>query len=333
MQKEVTVAVLMGGMSSEHDVSLHSGAGVVKALQAQGYTAVPVVISRTGTWRFFDDEPVSVCAAAARLRDLHVDCVFIALHGVYGEDGRIQGFLEVLGMPYTGSGCAASALGMDKVRSKAVVQQEGVRVAGHIAFGPKTWHDDADAVRARVEEELGFPCVLKTALGGSSVGVEIVQEVGAFADAMTRVFETGDFILVESFVKGVEVTCSVLDTDPETGIRALPVTEIRPLTASFFDYEAKYTPGATQEITPAEIEPEIAKQVQQIAVHVHHIVGCAGWSRSDFIIDDGGPVWIEVNTVPGLTETSLYPQACAAAGISYEKMVRLFVEAALSKNN
>ena len=157
MQKEVTVAVLMGGMSSEHDVSLHSGAGVVKALQAQGYTAVPVVISRSGTWRFFDDEPVSVCDAAARLRDLHVvDCVFIALHGVYGEDGRIQGFLEVLDIPYTGSGCAASALGMDKVRSKAVVQQEGVRVAGHIAFGPKTWHDDADAVRARGRRRAGL---------------------------------------------------------------------------------------------------------------------------------------------------------------------------------
>jgi D-alanine-D-alanine ligase len=140
-----------------------------------------------------------------------------------------------------------------------------------------------------------------------------------------------DNVFVEKFVKGTEVTCSVLDTDPSGRIRPLPLTEICPRTARFFDYEAKYTPGATEEITPARISDELTDDIMDMAAHVHEVMGCSGWSRSDFIIDEHGPVWIEVNTIPGMTATSLFPQAAAAAGISYEQLVASLVDDAIRR--
>lgn len=319
----------MGGMSSEHEVSLKSGAGVLHALEGSCYEALPVTITRNGLWAFPGETPLEIYAAIPRLKELAIDCVFIALHGAFGEDGRIQALLDLLGLPYTGSGCAASALAMDKVRCKAVVEAEGIRVAPHIAFGRITWTEDRDAVLEKVADDLGYPCVLKPACQGSSVGVFIAQDEAALIQDVEKILDLDNCVLIEQYLTGVEVTCAVLDAEPGQQTRALPVTEIRPKSAAFFDYEAKYTPGASLEVTPAEIDADQTEEVQAAAVHVHHLVGCKGWSRSDFIIDAEGPVWIEVNTVPGLTPTSLFPQACAADGISYEQMVGLFVEAAL----
>ncbi len=329
MERKRNVAVLMGGMSSEHEVSLNSGAGVTEALRGERYEPIPVTIGKDGAWVFPNEAPLDLFGALPRLRALAVDCVFIALHGPFGEDGRLQGLLDLLGLPYTGSGCAASALAMDKIRSKAVVASQGVRVAGHVAFDRSRWDRDADMVTDAVRQGVGFPCVVKAACQGSSVGIAMPQDDSQFHQGVEAVFETDSAILVEEFLTGREVTCAVLDAEPERGIRALPVTEIRPKTAEYFDYEAKYTPGATEEITPAEIDAGLTAEIQEMAESVHDLVDCRGWSRSDFIIDENGPVWIEVNTVPGLTETSLYPQACAAAGISYAEMASLFVEAAM----
>ncbi len=331
MSNQYRVAVLMGGMSGEHEVSLHSGAGVVRALAASGYQPIPVTIAKTGEWTFENEPARDIFTAVARLKEVRPDCIFIALHGTFGEDGRMQGMLDLLGIPYTGSGCAASALAMDKIRSKAVVEEAEVPVAGHAVFDLDTWRDGPEDIIATVEEGVGYPCVVKTPRLGSSVGVEIVSHSADLASTVERIIAIDGEVMIEEFISGREVTCSVLDVVPGDRCRALPITEIRPRTAAFFDYEAKYTPGATEEITPADLDPETTADIQEFAMMVHEAVGCRGWSRSDFIIDEDGPVWIEVNTVPGLTETSLFPQACAAEGISYEEMVRLFVEAAMRK--
>lgn len=322
------IAVLMGGVSGEHDVSLSSGRGVVDALTRAGHRALPVVIGRDGRWQLGSEPFRDTFEALVHLRDARVDCVFIALHGPFGEDGRMQGMLDLLGFPYTGSGCAASALSMDKVRSKAVVQAQGVPVAPHVAFDAALWTLRPDEVVAAIAKDTGYPCVVKGANQGSSIGIEMVDSAEGLRMAVEQVFQVDEYILAEPLLQGVELTCGVLDAEPDGRIRGLPVTEIRPK-ARFFDYTAKYTPGATDEITPAEIPGSATASVQSLSVLVHEVLGCRGWSRSDFILTEGGPVWIEVNTVPGLTPTSLYPQACAADGISYEQMVCLFVEAAI----
>lgn len=318
----------MGGVSSEHEVSLHSGAGVLRALEGGPYRPIPVTITRAGDWLFPETPPMDLYQAIPMLKTLELDTVFIALHGPYGEDGRIQSLLDLLGLPYTGSGCAASALAMDKVRCKAVVASAGIRVARHVAFDAARWSLEPDVITREVEEQIGYPCVIKPVCQGSSVGITIPRNTAEFLAGVPQALEADPDVLVEAFIEGVELTCAVLDAEPDGGVRALPVTEIRPKTAAFFDYTAKYSPGASEEITPARIDAKIAEEIQRASECIHRAVGCAGWSRSDFILANTGPVWIEVNTVPGLTETSLYPQAAAAAGISYAEMIGLFIEGA-----
>lgn len=325
------VFVFMGGMSDEHEVSLKSGARVTAALREADFEAVPVTLHRDGTWQFEMEPPCAIFDAVPRLR-VPGACVFIALHGAHGEDGRMQGLLEVLGLPYTGSGCAASALAMDKVRCKAVVRAQGLRVAGHVALERDAWEADPQAILDAIRKDIGLPCVIKPARGGSSVGLEIPRDLPAAEAALRRILAVYPYVMVEEFVEGVELTCSVLHADAAGQIYPLPVTEIVPKTAAFFDYHAKYTPGASEEITPARIPDNIAQEVQDMAAHAHDIVGCTGWSRSDFILGAKGPVWLEINTVPGLTETSLFPQAAAAARISYRDLCVLLVEDALRRH-
>lgn len=326
------VAVFMGGQSEEHEVSLKSGSGVANALSGDVYKVTPVIIGRDGQWSVEGSAVCRPAVALAQLEGRNVDCAFIALHGPYGEDGRIQGLFDMIGLPYTGSGCAASALAMDKVRSKAVVSGQGIRVAGHLALDRPTWAIDSAQVIEAIEKDIGFPCVIKAASQGSSKGLAICDSLLTLRQDMERVMAVEDNVFVETFVKGTEVTCAVLDADPSGRIRPLPVTEICPKTARYFDYEAKYTPGATEEITPARISAEFTELVMDMSAHVHEVIGCSGWSRSDFIIDDKGPVWLEVNTIPGMTETSLFPQAAAAAGISYPQLVAALVEDALRRS-
>ncbi len=323
------VAVLMGGMSSEHDVSLRSGANAAHALEEKGYRVTPVTITRDGKWRFPGTPAVNLGEGVARLLGESIDCVFIALHGPFGEDGRIQGLLDLAGLAYTGSGHAASAVAMDKIRAKAVAESAGVPVARQLVIRAADARTPDTLVR-RVEAELGFPCVLKSPCQGSSLGMAIPKDAAEFRQALPGLFELDAVVMAEPFLSGVEVTCGVLDVDRE-GPRALPVTEIRPESSEFFDYHAKYTPGATREITPAEIPLEATARVQELAERVHRAIGCRGFSRSDFILIDGNPVWLEVNTIPGLTETSLLPQAAAAAGIGFADLTELMVEAALGR--
>lgn len=325
------VAVLMGGTSLEHDISMISGAKVAESLDAAQYRVTRIVIGRDGRWQFPEGAPVDAFDAVGELKRRGVECAFVALHGPFGEDGRLQGMLDVLGIPYTCSGCAASALAMDKVRCKMVVGGAGVRVAEHVTFTAAEWEKAPDSVMAKVTAGVGFPCVVKSPCQGSSFGMGIPETAEALTAGVGKILAIDGSAMAEKYIRGTEVTCAVLDVEEGRRARGLPVTEIRPVTASYFDFEAKYTPGASREITPAEIPAEAAAQVQEMAVRAHEAVGCAIWSRSDFIIGPDGPVWIEVNTVPGMTPTSLFPQAAAAVGIRFDMLMNMFVEAALRR--
>ena len=326
------VAVFMGGVSTEHDVSLRSGKGVTRALQTMGHVPIPVKIGQDGVWhldsRAFDDP----LAALAHLKSLSPDCVFIALHGGFGEDGHIQALLDWVAIPYTGSGSMACGLALDKVRAKAVAQSAGVPVSRHVAFDIRSWRgDSAEAIRL-VRDVVGFPCVIKAPCQGSSVGLAMCPDESQLAGHVEAILPIEGRVMVEQYIAGREITCAVLDASEDGSLLPLPLTEIRPKRSAWFDYEAKYTPGACDEITPAPVDETARCKIAELAVLAHEALGCAGWSRSDFILrEDGTPVWLEINTVPGLTETSLFPQAAAAAGISYELLVDLFVRDAIRR--
>ncbi len=326
------VAVLMGGVSLEHEVSLRSGAGVIQALAASSYHPVSITIQKDGRWCFAGDPSLSVHDAVGRLHMLRPDCLFLALHGPNGEDGRIQGLLDCLGHAYTGSGCAASALAMDKIRAKAVVADAGILVAPQFSVDHETWAQDHTLVVNRILDEMGLPVVIKAPCQGSSCGMAIPHNEHDLIRDMNEFMPLENNIMVEAYIKGLEVTCSVLDIARDGAPRALPVTEIRPVESPFFDYYAKYTPNATREITPAHIGDSLAHKIQECAVTAHIALGCRGWSRSDFIIDERGPVWLELNTAPGLTETSLFPQAAAVLGISYDALIVMLVEDAIDRH-
>lgn len=331
MRAKKHVIVLMGGMSAEHDVSLRSGANVVQHLDSDTYAVTAVEITRDGEWVFPDrpGELVEFPDAAPKLKALHPDCVFIALHGPYGEDGRIQGFLDLMGVPYVGAGCAASALALDKVRSKALLEHAGVAVPRHLLYTRRDWHGDRDGMTAAIEQAFGFPCVVKSPRLGSSLGMGIPRKRDELAEVVAEVLRHGYSFMVEEFVHGRELSCGVLELDEDEGPFALPVTEIKPKSGTFFDYHAKYTPGASEEITPAPIPDDIRDEAQRIALCAHNTIGCRGLSRSDMIWSGDRVVWLEINTIPGLTETSLLPQQAAAAGMSLAELYARLVESAL----
>jgi D-alanine-D-alanine ligase len=321
------VVVLMGGTSLEHEVSLRSGAKIAENLDPDRYTVTPVVIGKDGRWAFPDAAAVPLHEALVRLVTLAPDCVFPALHGPFGEDGRLQGALDLLGLAYVGSGCIASGVAIDKVRAKALVEHAGMRVPRQVVVGRQAWDADADRQLRLVEAATGFPCVMKSPCQGSSLGMAMPRDAAEFTAHAGELFALDDVILVEEYLRGTEVTCSILDVEPGAAPTPLAVTEIAPVDSTFFDYTAKYTPGACEEVTPARIPEEQARRVETLAVLAHTTIGCAGLSRSDFIIVDDEPVWLEVNTIPGMTDTSLAPQAARYAGIGYAELVAMLVDA------
>ena len=330
MRAKKHVVVLMGGISSEHDISIQSGEMILDNLDTDTYKVSSIVITRDGEWLFSDEpgEYMEISRAIPKLRDMHPDCVFIALHGPFGEDGRIQGLLDLMGIPYTGSGCSASGLAIDKIRSKQIMRHVGVSVPDAIEFTLHDWKLDGEGIAHRVSESLGFPCVVKNPRQGSSLGMAIPKTADEFNDAVEQVLGYGYTLMVERLVHGTEVTCGVLDLEEGEGEEALPVTEIRPVKSEFFDYHAKYTADAANEITPAEIDESIRDRVQEISLNAHRTLGCRGFSRSDMIISGDDIVWLETNTIPGFTETSLLPQGAAAAGMSFKDLLTRIVATA-----
>jgi D-alanine--D-alanine ligase len=308
-----TVAVLMGGPSAEHEISLKSGQGIAAALGRRAHRVLAVSIPQA----------LSVKEAEAfvrcQLEALKPEVVFIALHGTFGEDGTIQQLCEALQLPYTGSDPAASRAGMDKIAAKQLFERAGLRVPRaqtlDLAMSPGVAHVDVEA--------LAYPLVVKPASQGSSFGVSLVREPQMLAAALEEAARYGSRLLIEEFIAGRELTVGVLNDE------ALPVVEIRSPHA-FFDFGAKYTPGATEYLVPAPLDPAMAKTVQAAGVAAHRALGCRHVSRTDLILNaQGEPVVLEVNTVPGFTPTSLLPKAAAQAGISYDALCDQLVLMAL----
>ncbi|WP_279110525.1 D-alanine--D-alanine ligase [Bartonella apis] len=295
------VAVLMGGFSSERPISLSSGAACAEALESVGYKVTKVDVGRD---------------VASKLAEIKPDVAFNALHGIFGEDGRIQGILEFLQIPYTHSGVLASALAMDKGRAKIVASANGVSVA------PSRVMNRFEIGKTHPIEP---PYVIKPVYEGSSFGVVIVKagQNTPPAEITGSSWRYGDDVIVEKYVAGRELTCTVL------GDKALDVCEIVPdKEFQFYDFQSKYKPGGSKHVCPASLSPNIYQNVQRMSVAAHQALGCKGVSRSDFRYDEekGELVWLEINTQPGMTPTSLVPDMAKVSGLSFGDLVKWMVE-------
>jgi D-alanine-D-alanine ligase len=299
--KHKRIGVLMGGISHEREISLKTGTTILKALQERGYNAVGIDVS--------DD-------IVKRLAEEHIDAAFIALHGRWGEDGTVQGLLELLHIPYTGSGVLASALAMNKIKSKEIFRFHHIPTPEFI-----TPHE------GELSSEPPFPppWVAKPASEGSTIGVGIVMERSGLEEAIRAAQGYDREVLVERFIDGKELTVGILNGEP------LPVIEIAPK-EGLYDYEAKYTPGKTEYRCPASISEEKQREVQELSLKAYRVLGCHGCARVDLRLSDHGEAFIiEVNTIPGMTETSLVPKAAAQIGISFPQLVEVILEQASLK--
>jgi D-alanine-D-alanine ligase len=317
------VAVLGGGRSSEHEVSLASAAAVREGLTQGGHEAIAVEIGRDGRW--------STGGRALTLDParglLGVDVVFPALHGPYGEDGVVQGLLECLDVPYVGSGVASSALCMDKVRFKALMGAAGLPQVEHRGVLDSRWRERRAEVIAELEP-LGLPVFVKPARLGSSVGIAKVADAGELADALEAAFAHDPLAIVEAASPGVEVECSVLgDREP----RASPPGEIV-LHSEFYDYAAKYEPGGMTLVVPARIGERAAAEVARIAVEAFTRADCSGLARADFFVEGDRVLLNELNTMPGFTSTSVYAKLWEAGGVAYPQLIEELCAVAIARH-
>ncbi len=308
--KRLTVALLAGGKSAEREVSLKSGDQVFRALDKERYEILR-----------YDprDDLLRLAQDAAR-----IDVALIILHGRLGEDGTIQGFLDLLNIPYQGSGVLGSALAMNKVLSKQLYVQAGLPTAPFVVMD-RTRPEAAPSVL----DQLGLPVVVKPEHEGSSIGLSIVRGAEQFPRALEDAWHFDRRCLVEKFVAGVEITGGVLGND---SLQALPLIEIVPSAGhDFFDYSAKYTPGASEEICPARLSPALTAKAQDYAGRAHQALCCRGYSRTDMIVSGDEVIVLETNTIPGMTQTSLFPQAAAVAGMSFATLLDRLIELALEQ--
>ena len=308
--KKLTVALLAGGVSSEREVSLHSGEQVYEALDKDKYNILKYD-PQSDLARLVQDAP-------------KIDIAMIILHGPFGEDGTVQGLLELLNIPYQGSGVLGSALAMNKTVSKQLYEKAGLPMLPYIVYDRDESVDVAECV-----DRIGLPMVVKPVEAGSSVGMSIVKSAAELQGAMEKAGEFDNAILVESFIAGTELTAGVLGNKE---LDALPLIEIIPDESyEFFDYEAKYKAGATKEICPARISKELTRRAQDYAKIAHRTLSCKGYSRTDMILKDEELYVLETNTIPGMTATSLYPQAAQEAGMSFSQVLDKLIELGLEE--
>ncbi|EMJ98701.1 D-alanine--D-alanine ligase [Leptospira kirschneri str. MMD1493] len=346
------VAVFFGGSSREHSISIRTGCFICKTLNTMGHSVKPILLTKDGGWIVPSEYRISIPFEAANSPDLFqeefqkrygvsrtdqvlsldANIVFLGLHGGQGEDGTIQGFLEILGIPYTGSGVLASAIAMDKTRANQIFLQSGQKVAPFFEIDKLEYLNSTEAAITKLET-LGFPQFLKPVEGGSSVSTYKITNKEQLKERLTLLFESDSKVMSQSFLAGIEVSCGVLERyrDGKFERVALPATEIVP-GGEFFDFESKYEQGGSHEITPARISEQEMKRVQELAIAAHKSLGCNGYSRTDFIIVNKEPHILETNTLPGMTETSLIPQQAKAAGISMEEVFSDLIEIGLKRS-
>ncbi len=309
---DARIGVLMGGRSSERDISLKTGRAVHQALIRLGYDAVAIDV----TDRLHRD-----------LEGQQVAIAFLSLHGPGGEDGTVQGFLETIGIPYTGSGVRASAVGMHKEVTKTLLASHGIPVAAGTVVREGDKHSLARILR---ESHLDLPIVVKPVAQGSTIGVTVVRRAGQWKEGLALAHHFDSEAMVESYIPGHEAAVSVIGSAAE-GVKTLPAIEIV-APEGFYDFSAKYQKGKTQYLCPAPFPPKVLRQVSELARRTYEALGCEGAARVDFrITPRGRPYVLEINTVPGMTETSLLPMAAAQVGIGYDALVERILQSALDR--
>lgn len=344
------MALLYGGQSGEHEVSVMSAASVAQAIDGK-IDLLPIGITKKGQW-IPDLSPVKLAEsgcfevtgdenptdhrvvqnpAGFLLGSLRaeVDLVFPLLHGPLGEDGTIQGLLELAGIPYIGGGVAASAVGMDKAIMKALFKQHEIPVGDYLVYRHHEWERRPQQITATIEERLGYPCFVKPVNLGSSVGISKVRNQAELREAFALALAYDRKVIVEAFLDGQEVECAVLGNDqPEASLPG----EIVP-GAEFYDYEDKYIKNDSERIIPARLSPEQSAEVQMLAIKAFQAIDCAGMGRVDFFVLKSGRVIVnEINTIPGFTEISMYPKLWAASGVPYPELITRLAELALERD-
>ncbi|NLY88667.1 MAG: D-alanine--D-alanine ligase [Firmicutes bacterium] len=361
------MALLYGGQSGEHEVSIMSACSVLEAIDKDRMEVFPVGIGKDGRWYpglspqtlkasgILEVRPVPPDAAdyalvskglasegpaSGRLLDStggfllgalkeRVDVIFPLLHGPKGEDGTVQGLLELAGIPYVGAGVAASAVGMDKALMKAVFREEGIPVGDYLVYLRSEWREDPEKIIGEIEETLGYPCFVKPANLGSSVGISKARDRQELAAALRTAAEYDRKLIIEAFIDGREIECAVLGNDrPEASMPG----EIIP-GAEFYDYEDKYVHGKTKLIIPAVLSEETTEEIRSLAIRAFRAIDCAGFARVDFFVlrKDGRVLVNEINTIPGFTKISMYPKLWEASGLPYPRLIERLVELALER--
>lgn len=338
--KRIKIGLFFGGTSKERKVSLISGRNIAKYLNTKKYEIIPVEISEKGKW-LVDSKTIRTIRDTANIKKTHlakeliaaeasttsaIDVAFLALHGPGGEDGTIQGMLELLGIPYTCSGVLASALAMDKARTKKLLSTSGVDVLPHVIITKEDYKKNSSQILSRIKGKV----VIKPNEIGSSIGITIASDKSDIKKGIQNAFKFDNVLMIEPFLAGREITVPVLGNHKP---RVLPCIEIIPLKKSkFYDYEAKYDQGGSEHIIPANLTLKQEKEVSRLAYLAHQVLGCRGVTRSDFIMDKNGKFYfLEINTIPGMTSTSLVPQSAAHVGISFKKLLEILINLALEK--
>ena len=337
---KTNIAVLMGGWSHEHGISIKSGKAVFDNLDNSKYCRRAVIITPESNVKILppetkpDDEILqkietkTFISAFSELEKWNIDATVLALHGRGGEDGVIQGFLETLKIPYTHSGVLSSAISMHKIITRQIYKCNNIKIPAGIVLQKS---DDLEQLIQNAE--FGFPMIVKPPQLGSSFGIKIVENIEQLENSLKELWNIDKQILVEKYIKGNEFTCVVINKKFGEKAEPMPVTEIVPVNSEFFDYEAKYTVGATEEITPARIDALLAKKIQNIAVKCHEILLCEGVSRTDFMLSNNGNLFVlETNTIPGMTETSFVPQVARAVGMSFGELLDIMINYAMEKS-
>jgi D-alanine-D-alanine ligase len=361
MDKKIKIGLIFGGRSGEHEISLLSAQGVLSAIDQEKYEIVPIGITKEGRWlaagdpmkaltsgKAAESNPVALLAEPSqrgllmRLEDREqeralkaievsqIDVAFPILHGPYGEDGTVQGLLELAGIPYVGAGVLASAVGMDKVVFKDIVRAHGLPVTAHLVVKRKEWEQQPELTVARAEDQIGYPCFVKPANLGSSVGITKAHDRAELHLALAEAARYDRKLLVEAAIDAREIEVSILGNDEP--IASVP-GEIVP-SREFYDYAAKYLDAESELLIPAPIPPETAERVRELAVRAYLAIDCAGLARADFLLDrKTGEVYLnEVNTLPGFTPISMYPKLWEASGISYPELIDRLVQLALERH-
>ena len=346
------VAIICGGRSSEHEISCTSAGGVLSAIDRTLYDPVVIGITRAGKWVLIpeghelsiksgvlpvvpeDGKPVSISPAGFAVdgKSLGIEIVFPVMHGPYGEDGTIQGLLEIADIPFVGSGVLASAVAMDKTFAKPIFAAHGIKVVEGLVIRKSEWKSNQESISAEIAT-LGYPVFVKPARGGSSRGTTKVKSAKDLAAAVEEAHRFDPKAMVESAVIGREIECAVLEIDGKPKASIVGQIEIDPK-FEFYDFEAKYLDGATSITLPAPIGDDVTLQIQSSAVDAFIVLGCSGLARVDFFLTTSGEVIInELNTMPGFTATSVFPKMWAASGVGYKEVITHLLVSALTRNN